>query len=204
MLKAAGLLHKKGDSGGANDLLGGMSMSKEQLREITIHLNGIQDLFADPEPGSDRYVSGMDYLYREINTYSLREKFREKLKVRIELPREQITEGLLERTRQKMKLYCQFKIEENQKALVALRHQGIASLWVGLTVLAICLVLAGMFTLVAKLGANNILLALLAIPAEGFFFLMIRRPPRSTLFPYTTLFRSERASVPAVTFRRCR
>src|SRR3712207_7293042 len=25
---------------------------------------------------------------------------------------------------------------------------------------------------------------------ERFFFLMIRRPPRSTLFPYTTLFRS--------------
>src|SRR6202022_4928007 len=28
-----------------------------------------------------------------------------------------------------------------------------------------------------------------------FFFLMIRRPPRSTLFPYTTLFRS-----PALTY----
>src|SRR5260370_7962586 len=28
-------------------------------------------------------------------------------------------------------------------------------------------------------------------PADlSFFFLMIRRPPRSTLFPYTTLFRS--------------
>src|SRR2546422_6122861 len=27
-----------------------------------------------------------------------------------------------------------------------------------------------------------------------FFFLMIRRPPRSTLFPYTTLFRSSRKS----------
>src|SRR3712207_7097812 len=27
----------------------------------------------------------------------------------------------------------------------------------------------------------------------SFFFLMIRRPPRSTLFPYTTLFRSARA-----------
>src|SRR5258708_18310092 len=25
---------------------------------------------------------------------------------------------------------------------------------------------------------------------QRFFFLMIRRPPRSTLFPYTTLFRS--------------
>src|SRR3712207_8200442 len=30
--------------------------------------------------------------------------------------------------------------------------------------------------------------ALFLIPC--FFFLMIRRPPRSTLFPYTTLFRS--------------
>src|SRR3712207_6988486 len=28
-----------------------------------------------------------------------------------------------------------------------------------------------------------------------FFFLMIRRPPRSTLFPYTTLFRSSEALV---------
>src|SRR2546422_147103 len=30
-----------------------------------------------------------------------------------------------------------------------------------------------------------------------FFFLMIRRPPRSTLFPYTTLFRSSDLSSPA-------
>src|SRR3712207_8842071 len=29
-----------------------------------------------------------------------------------------------------------------------------------------------------------------------FFFLMIRRPPRSTLFPYTTLFRSWRRLLP--------
>src|SRR2546430_16263771 len=28
-----------------------------------------------------------------------------------------------------------------------------------------------------------------------FFFLMIRRPPRSTLFPYTTLFRSAERAV---------
>src|SRR5260370_23639140 len=30
---------------------------------------------------------------------------------------------------------------------------------------------------------------------------MIRRPPRSTLFPYTTLFRSRRAGTPASDFR---
>src|SRR2546426_11396027 len=32
-----------------------------------------------------------------------------------------------------------------------------------------------------------------------FFFLMIRRPPRSTLFPYTTLFRSAPAPIGAYT-----
>src|SRR2546422_4738737 len=35
-----------------------------------------------------------------------------------------------------------------------------------------------------------------------FFFLMIRRPPRSTLFPYTTLFRSRVAARRAVAARR--
>src|SRR2546430_12903877 len=30
--------------------------------------------------------------------------------------------------------------------------------------------------------------------SQPFFFLMIRRPPRSTLFPYTTLFRSDFAA----------
>src|SRR5260221_13261582 len=33
-----------------------------------------------------------------------------------------------------------------------------------------------------------------------FFFLMIRRPPRSTLFPYTTLFRSIPLSIINVLF----
>src|SRR5258708_39837760 len=32
---------------------------------------------------------------------------------------------------------------------------------------------------------------------------MIRRPPRSTLFPYTTLFRSLRSQLGAELYRRC-
>src|SRR3954464_12304107 len=37
-----------------------------------------------------------------------------------------------------------------------------------------------------------------AVSCVCFFFLMIRRPPRSTLFPYTTLFRSTREPREAV------
>src|SRR2546425_12407564 len=42
-------------------------------------------------------------------------------------------------------------------------------------------------------------------PFYLFFFLMIRRPPRSTLFPYTTLFRSLTVFLPdAIQGLRCR
>src|SRR2546426_2484521 len=37
--------------------------------------------------------------------------------------------------------------------------------------------------------------SLLLLSFSLFFFLMIRRPPRSTLFPYTTLFRSYSAEL---------
>src|SRR5215216_7082451 len=47
--------------------------------------------------------------------------------------------------------------------------------------------------------------ALLVSTYVFFFFLMIRRPPRSTLFPYTTLFRPRRcrASGPVKPPRAC-
>src|SRR5437588_10512753 len=38
--------------------------------------------------------------------------------------------------------------------------------------------------------------------SSAFFFVMIRRPPRSTLFPYTTLFRSPRPLSTSPTHRR--
>src|SRR2546430_17387858 len=44
-----------------------------------------------------------------------------------------------------------------------------------------------------------------SLSSSSFFFLMIRRPPRSTLFPYTTLFRSRvsRARVAAALTGGC-
>src|SRR6266581_2412134 len=45
---------------------------------------------------------------------------------------------------------------------------------------------AGTRTSRTKVASTN---TATARPRPNFFFLMIRRPPRSTLFPYTTLFR---------------
>ena len=138
-------------------IFGGETMSKEQFHEITVPLDDIQELFADPEPGSDRFVSGMDYLYSEVRVHTRVLKQPHKYKVTIELPQEKITEGLLERTRAKMKRYCQFKVEQSHKELIALHHQGVATLWIGLLVMVICLVLAFAFTLMAQSGMNKIL-----------------------------------------------
>src|SRR5205814_8614318 len=50
--------------------------------------------------------------------------------------------------------------------------------------------------LLGSVSASMLLISLSSFPpslstlACLFFFLMLRRPPRSTLFPYTTLFRS--------------
>src|SRR5438309_12129346 len=48
-----------------------------------------------------------------------------------------------------------------------------------------CLILGGFTSVFCYFGVC------LSFVFFVFFFLMIRRPPRSTLFPYTTLFRSQ-------------
>ena len=135
-------------------------MSGEQLHEITLPLDDIQDLFADPEPGSDRFVSGMDYLYGEVRVHRSGLKQSDRYKVTIELPREKITEGLLERTSAKIKRYCQFKAERSHKELMVLRHQGLDSLRRSIWIAVVCIVLGGIATVLSQVGINSILEAL--------------------------------------------
>src|SRR5690349_25040691 len=53
-----------------------------------------------------------------------------------------------------------------------------------------------------RLSRTSYLLLRFLHPPFCFFFLMLRRPPRSTLFPYTTLFRSPGRSRGAPAARR--
>lgn len=136
-------------------------MSEEQLREITLPLDDIQDLFADPEPGSDRFVSGIDYLYSEVRVHTRVLKQPDKYRVTIELPQEKITEDLLERTRVKIYRYCKFKAEQSHKEMIVLRHQGLDSLRRSIWVVVICAILGIGATAWSQSGINSILEALL-------------------------------------------
>ena len=136
-------------------------MSDKQLREITLPLDDIQDLFADPEPGSDRFVSGMDYLYGEVRVHTRVLKQPDKYRVTIGLPREKITEDLLERTREKIQRYCQFKAEQSHKEVIVMRHQGLDALRRSIWVALICVVLGMGATAWSQSGINSVLEALL-------------------------------------------
>jgi len=136
-------------------------MSKEQLHEITLPLDDIHDLFADPEPGSDRFVSGMDYLYGEVRVHTRVLKQPDRYKLTIELPQEKITEGILERTRAKIKRYCQFKAEQSHKELIVLRNQGLDALRRSIWVALICVILGIIATAWSQSGINSVLEAVL-------------------------------------------
>lgn len=139
-------------------------MSEEHFHELVLYLDDIQYLFTEPEPDSDMYVSGIDYLYSEIKIYTRHDRFA----VTIALPQEKMREDLGERTREKIKRYCHFKIRENEKDLLAQRHERSNALKVGLFVLVVGLVLAGIFTFIGQSGINTILAAICVIIGQGF------------------------------------
>lgn len=136
-------------------------MSKEHHREITLPLDDIQDLFTDPEPGSDRFISGMDYLYGEVRAQRKVLKQSDRYKVTIELPREKITKGLQERTSEKIQRYSKFKAEQSHKELIVLRHQGIEALRRSIWLALICVVLGTGATAWSQSGINSVLEAVL-------------------------------------------
>src|SRR5947209_16851164 len=51
------------------------------------------------------------------------------------------------------------------------------------------------------MSADEIIASIMTNNLSRFFFIISRRPPRSTLFPYTTLFRSIRNGRPTVSSR---
>jgi hypothetical protein len=144
-------------------------MSTEQVREVTVRLEDAQDLFAEPDPGSDRSVSGMEELYRavKVQTRVLLQR-PHPYRVTIELPSEKITDGLAEDLSARMKRYCQFQAEQSRQDLQVLRHQGVDSLWMGSFVLLPGLVLGVLCTWLSQSGINGLLQAVFFVLAMVF------------------------------------
>jgi hypothetical protein len=143
-------------------------MSAKPTRAVTVRLDDVDELFAEPEIGAERYVSGIEELYRAVKTQTRVFKQPRSYQVTIELPLEKITDGLAEEVSAKIKRYCQFKIEESQQGLKTLRLQGLDSVRVGVLVLLPCLILGVLCTWLAQTGIHNVLQALVIVVAAIF------------------------------------
>jgi hypothetical protein len=143
-------------------------MQPQQPRAITVRLNDVDELFAEPEARAERYVSGIEELSRVVKTQTRVFKQPTSYQVSLELPLEKITDGVAEEVSAKIKRYCQFKIEESQQGLQTLRLQGWDSVRVGVLVLIPCLILGVFCTWLSQTGINNALQALVIVAAAIF------------------------------------
>jgi hypothetical protein len=144
------------------------AMNTEQLRTVTVRLDEVNDLFVDPDPGSDRFVSGIEEFYRVVRTQTSVLKQPNMYQVTIELPHEQITDGLADEISAKIKRYCQFKAEESQQNLLALRRQGWDSVRVSVFVLVPCLILGALYFWLSQRGINSVLEAVFLLAVVTF------------------------------------
>jgi hypothetical protein len=113
-------------------------MAKEKYYEITIHLDNIHDLFTIPtgDPFSEnvRFVSGIEFIKSKFKPKLLRHGA--KTRTTIFLPKESIEPDIVNKTRDALKRYCQFKIQQNRNTVSALQLDSLRALLVGLLFLA--------------------------------------------------------------------
>lgn len=119
-------------------------MAGEKYYEITIHLDNIHDLFTTPQgdPFSEkvRFVSGIEFIKSKFKPAMLRRGVR--TRTTIFLPKESIKPDLVDKTRDALERYCQFKIQQNRNLITALKGDAFRALLVGILFLASGLILS--------------------------------------------------------------
>lgn len=114
-------------------------MAREGDAEIIIHLDNIHDLFVrpieDPFSRKANFLSGVEMIRRELTAPLWRRKAR--ARTTIFLPEASTEPDLTSKTREAMRRYCQFKLEQNRYAMVTLRRQALVALLLGILFLAV-------------------------------------------------------------------
>lgn len=161
-------------------------MSSYLDRKITIRLTDLHELFTQPQSNAARPVSGMQELYDVV---TLQTRFLTRpcaYQVTIELPAEQITEGLAEELRPQIASYCAVHAQASREDLFNLRHQPSASLPTGDWVLAPTLLLGTLWTWLPhaslQIALQTMALVVAAAFSLGVAWVALRMP--GSFLPY--------------------
>jgi hypothetical protein len=101
-------------------------MSSSPMRNVTVRLTDLHELFTQPQPRSARPVSGMQELYDVVK---LQSRFLTRpcaYQVTLELPAEQITDGLADELRLQITRYCAVRAQARREDLFNLRDHSSA------------------------------------------------------------------------------
>ena len=168
------------------------SMTREKNTEVTIHLNNLHGLFAQPviDPFSKKAlcISGIELIKSELTSTTWGSEAIER--AIIFLPKECIEPGLAQKITDALRRYCQFKAQQNRRAMVALRRQALIALLLGLLFL-VC----GLF--LSQLLVRGTLLppVINALFSDGFviaFWVILWRPVDFFLFELWPFWREDR------------
>jgi hypothetical protein len=167
-------------------------MTREEYSEITIHLDSIHDLFTPPaeDPFSKKahFISGIELIKSELKPTLIGAEAR--TRTTIFLPKGSIEPGLTENTTDALQRYCQFKVRQNKRAMVALRRQALMALLLGTLFLVSGLLLSQFLERVTFLPT-----LLSTLFSDGFviaFWVILWRPVDFFLFELWPYWREDR------------
>jgi len=139
--------------------------------EITLNLDQAEYFFVapdlDPLHQKALYEAGVDTVFTKVRAC----RRRDAVHLTLLLPPDQATPGLELQLKEALNDYCIFKVNEFQQSLNMQRRLGRRTLWVGLTILAICLVLSALGNVILTNATNNFMIALGGFMYNGFMII---------------------------------
>jgi hypothetical protein len=113
-------------------------MASTDTNHLCVRLGRITELFAapavDPFAGWPQSDSGLERLLNQLRPRPVRP-----IHLTIELPRAQLSDDLVARTRAALQSYCSARIASLENDAVSMRREGLAALLKGLVFMALCM-----------------------------------------------------------------
>jgi hypothetical protein len=139
--------------------------------EITLPLDRAEYFFVapdlDPLHQKAIYEPGVDTVFTQVKASRIRDVFH----LTLVLPQDQITPALEPQLKAALKDYCRYQVNEFQHSLNFQRRLGRRTLWVGLTILVIALILSALGGFIMGNATSNFMIALGGFMYNGFMII---------------------------------